>query len=137
MIIVDTNIISYFYLPSPFSESVSELYKTEPVWAAPILWKSEFRNVLTLYLRKEIITLQQALAIQEEAESLLSEHEFEVSSAHVLSLTSQSTCSAYDGEFVALARQINTRLITQDKKLLHEFPAIAVSIEDFLARSTI
>lgn len=134
MIIVDTNIICYFYLPTPFSERVSELYKIEPVWAAPILWKSEFRNVLTLYLRKEIITLQQALAIQEEAESLLSENEFEVSSAQILALTNKSACSAYDGEFVALAKQINTQLITQDKKILHEFPAIAMSIEDFLAR---
>jgi len=40
----------------------------------------------------------------------------------------------YDCEFVALAKQINTQLIAQDKKILHEFPAIAISIEDFLAR---
>jgi predicted nucleic acid-binding protein len=29
MIVVDTNIISYFYLPTDYSESVSELYKKD------------------------------------------------------------------------------------------------------------
>lgn len=57
MIIADTNIISYLLLPTPFTESVEKLYNIDSEWAAPILWKSEFRNVLALYLRKQIITL--------------------------------------------------------------------------------
>jgi len=40
------------------------------------------------------------------------QNEFEISSAQVLTLTSRSVCSVYDYEFVALAKQINTQLIT-------------------------
>ena len=40
---------------------VGELYKTDPEWLAPTLWKSEFPNVLALYLRKDTITLEKAL----------------------------------------------------------------------------
>ncbi|HEY8097596.1 MAG TPA: type II toxin-antitoxin system VapC family toxin [Methylobacter sp.] len=132
MIVVDTNIVSYFYLPTDYSQSVSRLYQHDSVWIAPTLWRSEFRNVLTLYIRKKLLTLEQALVIQEDAESLFIDNEFQITSAQVLALTNSSTCSAYDCEFVALAKQLNVKLVTQDKKILTEFPDIAFSISDYL-----
>ena len=81
MIVADTNIISYFLLPTPYSDTVDKLYKIDSEWVAPTLWKSEFRNVLALYLRKEIITFEKALQLQETAESILVNNEFDVSSA--------------------------------------------------------
>lgn len=72
---------------------------------------------------------EQAVQIQEEAELLLTGAEYEVSSAHVLSLVNQSSCPAYTGAFVALARQLNVPLVTQDKKLLSQFPAITIGID--------
>ncbi|MBL6986561.1 MAG: type II toxin-antitoxin system VapC family toxin [Methylobacter sp.] len=132
MIVVDTNIVSYFYLPSDYSQRVSQLYQHDSVWVAPSLWRSEFRNVLTLYIRKKLLSLEQALLIQEDAESLFLDNEFQVTSTQVLALTSASTCSAYDCEFVALAKQLSVKLITQDKKILTEFPDIAFSISDYL-----
>lgn len=128
MIVADTNIISYLFLPTEFSDKASRLYKSDPDWAAPILWRSEFRNVLALYLRQKIITLPEALAIQEEAEGLMAEREFSVPSASVLSLADSSKCSAYDCEFVALAKQLSIKLVTGDKKILSEFPEVAVAL---------
>ena len=128
MIVVDTNIISYLLLPTEFSEKASKLYQSDPEWAAPVLWRSEFRNVLALYLRKKLITLSEALVIQEEAEALMLDREFTVPSVSILSLTNISTCSAYDCEFVALARQLSVKLVTEDKKILAEFPDVAVSL---------
>ncbi len=133
MIITDTNVISYLLLPTPYSDSVDELYKTDSDWAAPLLWKSEFRNILALYLRKRIITLDKAIQLQDTAESLMILNEFDVSSSQTLSLVNESNCSAYDCEFVALAHHLNTRLVTQDKKILREFPATATSVSDFLS----
>jgi predicted nucleic acid-binding protein len=132
MIVADTNIISYLLLPTSYSNSVDDLYKQDSNWAAPTLWKSEFRNVLALYLRKRIITLEKALQLQETAESIMVNSEFDVSSSRVLALVEESNCSSYDCEFVALAHHLNTQLITQDKKILKEFPSTAISIADFL-----
>jgi predicted nucleic acid-binding protein len=132
MIIADTNIISYLFLPTVYSEKASRLYQTDADWAAPSLWRSEFRNVLVLYLRQQIITLAEALLIQEENEALMADHEFTVTSMQVLALADSSNCSAYDCEFVALAKQLDVKLVTQDKKILREFPEIAVSLDDFL-----
>lgn len=134
MIVVDTNIISYLLLPTSYSDSVDNLYKIDADWVAPTLWKSEFRNVLALYLRKRVITLEKALQLQEAAESIMVNSEFDVSSSRVLALVEESNCSSYDCEFVALAHHLNTQLLTQDKKLLREFPSTAISVADFLSQ---
>ncbi len=46
---------------------------------------------------------------------------------------SESNCSAYDCEFVALASDFDIQLVTFDKKIISEFPAIAIHPEDFVA----
>ena len=69
--------------------------------------------------------LNQALAIQEDAQLMMRETEYEIISAPVLALVHKSSCSAYDCEFVSLTRQFNTRSVTQDKSIRREFPAVA------------
>jgi predicted nucleic acid-binding protein len=43
-----------------------------------------------------------------------------------------SDCSAYDCEFVALAKRLNSPLITADKKVLKAFPEFATTITEFI-----
>lgn len=128
MIVVDTNIIACFYLPNEFTDRAEQLQIDEPVWAAPILWRSGMRNVLALYIRKNLLSLEHALEIQAEAESLMKENEFESNSQDVLRLVHDSSCSAYDCEFVALARTLGTKLATLDKRILENFPDTAISL---------
>lgn len=132
MIVVDTNIISYLFLPTPYTELVEQLYQQDTNWIAPPLWRSEFRNVLALYLRKKLISFEDALALQEQAELLLAETEMEASSSKILELVNTSQCSAYDCEFVALAKDLHLSLVTQDKKVLAQFPEIAKSLPQVL-----
>ncbi|MHB0982297.1 MAG: type II toxin-antitoxin system VapC family toxin [Thiobacillus sp.] len=129
MIVVDTNILAYLYLPGEFTVAVEALLESDPDWAAPVLWRSEFRNILAGYLRRGSLSFDQALAIQEEAESLLAGAEYEVDSRSVMLLVKDSDCSAYDCEFVALARQLGTSLVTMDSKLLRAFPQIARALD--------
>ena len=134
MIVVDTNIIAYLYLPNEHSNAVEKLLLQQPDWAAPLLWRSELRNVLALYLRKKLLTFEQAYNIQTEAEALLAEREYEVNSYDVLTLANTSQCSAYDCEFIVLAKRLNTQLVTSDKKVLSSFPTVAISLFEALTR---
>lgn len=131
MIVVDTNIIAYLYLSGEHSRQAEDLLSHDPAWAAPILWRSEFRNVLALYLRKNLLNHKDTILILEQAEGLMADNEYEVSSAQVMQLVNSSGCSAYDCEFVALARYLNVPLITSDKKILREFPGTAQTVESF------
>ncbi len=76
MIVVDTNILAHFWLPSDQTELCEQLFQWDPDWVAPILWKSEFRNVVILYMRKKLIDLPEALQISEKAENQMKDREF-------------------------------------------------------------
>src|SRR5258705_12444382 len=104
MIVVDTNVIGYLYLASPHSPQAEQALLKDANWASPLLWRSEFRSVLSLYLRKQWLSLEASLQIMTEALGLMQEQEYEVDSDQVLRLVARSSCSAYDWEFVALAQ---------------------------------
>lgn len=122
MIVVDSNVLAYLYLPCEHTMAAEALLEQDPDWAALLLWRSEFRNILAGYLRRNTLSFEQAERLQSEAESLLEGLEFEVDSNAVLELVRDSDCSANDCEFVALALKLDTRLVTLDKKLLRAFP---------------
>lgn len=125
MIVVDSNVLAYLYLPGEHTAAAEKLLLQSPDWHAPILWRSEFRNILAGYLRRGMLTLEQACAIQTQAESLLNGAEHEPDSNRVLELVKTSDCSAYDCEFVALAESLGSIVVTMDAKLIKAFPKIA------------
>ncbi|MFQ5420460.1 MAG: VapC toxin family PIN domain ribonuclease, partial [Anaerolineae bacterium] len=90
MIVVDTNILLYYTVKSPNNETAVQVYAKDPVWVAPFLWRSEFRNSTLLYLRKEILTLGQVLKIVQTAERMMRDHEFHIVAADVYRLATQS-----------------------------------------------
>ena len=134
MIVVDTNVVAYLYLTGEHSERSERLLALDSRWVAPLLWRSEFRNILALYLRKGLLTLDDALLILRQAEDLFANGEYEISSSHVMSLVDESDCSAYDCEFVALAAYLDVPLVTADQQILRNFPGIATSIDAYLAQ---
>ncbi|WP_286160937.1 type II toxin-antitoxin system VapC family toxin [Aphanothece minutissima] len=125
---VDTNVVAYLLLPGPRTELAEALRRQDRQWAAPPLWRSEFRNVLTQHVRRDLLKLPAALALMQKAEVLLSAHEQAVASEHVLHLVSTSTCSSYDCEFVAAAQQLGVALITEDRAILAAFQDVAQSL---------
>lgn len=128
MIVVDTNVVAYLYLPTEFTAHAEALLKRDPDWTAPVLWRSEFRSILAGYMRRKSLTFEDARALQGEAESLLAGNEHEVDSQRVLELVRDTDCSAYDCEFAALAMRLGAKLVTMDSKLLKAFPQHAVSL---------
>ncbi len=133
MIVVDTNIISYLYISGDHSQQSEDLLSLDSNWVSPILWRSEFRSVLAQYLRKNLLNIEEILLIIQQAEKLLIDHEYEISSAHIMQLVQSSQCSAYDCEFIALAQYLDIPLITADKKVLREFPEITHTAKSYLA----
>lgn len=132
MIIADTNLIAYLLLPGPQTPHARAVFQKDPLWAAPLLWRSEFRNVLGQAMRLQGMTLPDALKSMQDAEMLLDGQEFTVASAPVLNLAARSGCTAYDCEFVHLAQELGVPLVTSDQKVLRAFPSTAVSLHDFV-----
>lgn len=125
MIVVDTNVIAYLYLPGDRTAAAEALCRKDSEWLAPLLWRSEMRNVLATQVRCERLDLASAQSIQAAAEQLLQGREFAVDSAEVLRLAAESGCSAYDCEFIALAEYLDVSLFSADRRLVEQFPGRA------------
>lgn len=132
MIVVDTNVVAYLWLPGHMTPAAEQVLRLDAEWAVPLLWRSEFRSMLTGAVRHKNVSLGRATAIAVAAEDHLRNSEFAVDSARVLLHADSSGCSAYDCEFVALASDLGVRLITNDRAILKAFPALAVPLQQFM-----
>ena len=129
MIVVDTNVVAYLLIQGGKTAKAERLFKRDPEWAVPALWRSEMRNVLSLYVRKGLMTLPKALGVMQEGIELVGALEWDVPSEDVLLLAASSRRSAYDCEFVALARMLEVPLHTADAALARAFPGCAIFLE--------
>lgn len=132
MIVVDTSVIASLWVPNDMEELAYQVLRKDPDWIAPLLWRSEFQNVLALYLRENILDLTTILQSMQEAEQLMESRIYEVNSTQVLQLVHNSSCSSYDCEFVALADDIGVHLVSFDKQICREFSEIAMHPNQFV-----
>jgi predicted nucleic acid-binding protein len=129
MIVVDSNVIAYCFISTPkFTDAARALLISDSNWNAPLLWRSEFRNILLKYVRANLLSLPDATQLQLEAEDLMKSTEFHVDSEQVLKLAQQSGCTAYDCEFIAVANILGAKFVTADKQLLKAFSKISVPL---------
>lgn len=134
MIVADVNLAAYLILGSPDAGSARQVFEYDPVWAAPVLWRSEFRSILAGYIRQRGLGLHDAWQAHELAEALFRGNEFTIRGERVLQLVAGSPCSAYDCEYVALAQELGVPLVTANRQVLRHFPAVAVRPREFLVR---
>ncbi len=131
MIVADTNVIAYFLIKSSLTPAARAVYQKDPDWIAPVLWRSEFRNVLIQSLRRALLSLDEVLTIMNRAEGLMKDNGYRMDSSRVLRLAASSGCAAYDCEFVALALDLGVPLVTEDRALIEKFKSTAVSMVTF------
>jgi predicted nucleic acid-binding protein len=136
VIVADANQVVYLYVRGgALTDRAEAVYRRDGDWAAPYLWRSEVRNALTRMIRDRKITMDKACEVLADAEALLKNQEYLVASTDVLALATQSGCSAYDCEYVALAEALDVPLVTEDREVLRAFPARALSPEQFVKSS--
>ena len=131
MIVVDVNTVAYLWIPGEMTTLAEQALARDPHWVSAILWRSEFRNILAGYVRRKDLDRASADRSLNGAESQLAGYEYLVPSALVMQKVAASTCSAYDCEYVALAEDLKTTLVTSDKRILTDFPKLAVSLKAF------
>jgi len=132
VIVVDTNVVHYCWVRGQNTEVAQAVRRQDPDWHAPILWRSELRNVLTAYLRRGMLSRAQIVEILNVAGRALAESEHIISDDLVLDVITSSTLTAYDAEFVALASALSVPLVTADKAVLKAFPELAITMEAFV-----
>jgi predicted nucleic acid-binding protein len=131
MIVVDVNVLAYLWIKGEWTPSAEKALLRDALWAAPLLWRSEFRNILAGCIRRKNMPPEMAFRCLEGAEAQMAGHEFLVGSDKIMRLVPDCDCTAYDCEYAALAEDLGVPLVTADKQLLKAFPRRAVSLRDF------
>lgn len=134
MIVVDTNIVHYCWVRGQNTDLAQAVRRRDPDWHVPVLWRSELRNVLTAYLRRGLLSRPQIGRVLSAAGEALAGGEHKIPDNLVLDVVENSTLTAYDCEFVALASALGVPLVTADKAVLKAFPDRALTMEVFAAR---
>lgn len=132
MIASDCTLIAQFFLTTPDTELAREIALLDADWLVPPLWRSELRSVLRKYLLRKDLSVEQSIEVMSAAEAMLEGGEVAVSSAEVMAIVASSGCSAYDAEYISIARSFGVPLVTADKRLRERFPGLAMSAAEFL-----
>jgi len=125
MIVVDTNVMVYLLTGAGPGKEAAQLLANDPEWAAPSILLSELRNVVVGLIRRGQIQAEDGLDICEDARVVLGDRVASVPSQPVLEAAIQGRMSAYDAEFVVLARRLAVPLVTADGAILEGAPDVA------------
>lgn len=136
MIVVDTNVISYLLIEGDKTSSAQKLWNLDSDWRVPTLWRHEFLNVLATVSKAGVLDPVEAEEIWRTGLKIFSSCEEEADPPGALRLAVQMRISAYDAQFVALARQLNVPLVTEDGPLRTRVPEGLFSMEQFCAEAS-
>ena len=140
MIVVDTNVMTHLLVGGESGADAAMLFEQDPEWAAPIILMSELRNVLLGLVRvtkkgvralidRGALISDQAKAMSDDAAVILGNRIATVTSPQVFDIALECGLTAYDAEFVALARTLGVPLATLDSAILQGATDVAVSLQ--------
>jgi len=131
VIVVDVNVVAYFLVEGEKTAVARDLLHRDPDWRLPALWRHEYLNVLAMFAREGGATVAEARTLWRRAVELFGPREQSVDMELALVLATENRISAYDAQYIALARQLQTVCITEDQRLLKTFPTLTRAMQAF------
>ena len=132
MIVVDVNVVIYLLTDTPQRSLAVRLYEQGKEWRLPPLWRHELINVLGTLTRNEVLDLEAAVQLWRNALDLFAAGEQQPDMEQALALAVDRGISVYDAQYVTLAVALDTRLVSEDKKLRRRFPERVVSMSQLV-----
>ncbi len=134
MIVVDTNVMVHLVIGGQHGADSALLLEQDYQWAAPEIIMSELRNVLVGFVRRRTITPEQAKTLSGYAAEVLENRVLSVQGSLVIDVALECGLTAYDAEFVSLARTLNVPLATLDNGILSGAPDVAALPRDLIVQ---
>jgi len=131
MIVADASLLAHLLIPSADSALAEGVYRKDPEWSAPILWRSELRSVLLKHMRHSGMSIELAKTVVEKALLVIRDRETLPPTPAVLDVAVAFNVSAYDAEYLVVARQLGVPLLTFDRKLQQAAPGLAIAPSAF------
>ena len=135
MIVADTNVVVQFVVGDHGGADAALLYAEDPEWAAPTNLMSELSNVLLGFVRSGVLGPDHVKSMCADASRALGDRVDNVPHGRVIDTALECGLTAYDAEFVVLARTLGVHLATSDRDILEGAPDVAVSVREATERA--
>jgi len=122
MIVADVNIVVNLFLEGNHSEKAGALYENDPNWVLPDIWIHEMTNVLSTYVKHGGLDRSMSMELLNSSLDYFLPATVSLPMDGVLACSLDYNISAYDAEYIYLAREKNIPLITVDKRLIRSIP---------------
>lgn len=132
MVVVDTNVVAYLLIEGDRTAESQALYARDPDWRSEGFLLVEFSNLLATYVRAAKLNAGSAEALLATAERSLTGI-VNLPHARAMALAAEFGVSAYDARFLAVARSLGAKLVTEDAKLRRAAPALTQTLAQALA----
>jgi predicted nucleic acid-binding protein len=134
VIIADTCLVFHLFNETLLTASAQKILARDPYWVLPPLWREEYANVLSKLARKKDRAIDDIIYHFNYTLEKLKNCEISVDTKKALQVSIEYKISVYDAHFVALAIDLNTLLVTEDKEILKNCTNLALSIQNFLKK---
>ncbi len=124
MIVVDVNIIVNLFIDGDHSNAAADLFEQDDQWYFPDIWLHETTNVISTYVKYGGLSIKKADQILNNAMAYFLNTTYSMPMTDVLKCSIKYNISAYDAEYIVLAKINNTQLVTVDKKLNKAIPQL-------------
>lgn len=136
MLVVDTNVLAYLLIAGDRTAAARSLHRADDDWHTDAFALIEFTNLLATLQRSRNVTPADAKKYLEAAERLTDGQTHSVAHGRASDVAATFGISGYDARFVALAMELETTLVTEDRRLRRAAPACTEDIDAAVARST-
>lgn len=134
MIVADTCLVFHLFNETFLTSSAQKILNQDSNWILPPLWKEEYANILSKLARKDSRAIDEVVDHFSNTLEELKNCEINIDTRKALEISIEYKISVYDAHFVALARDYNIFLVTEDKEVLKKCSNIALSLHDFLKK---
>lgn len=132
MVVVDTNILAYLLIEGDRTAEAQALFARDSDWRTEHFALVEFTNLLATAARTRVLASDLASGLLSAAEQHLSGGLYFVAHEDALAMAVQYGVSAYDARFLATAKALGARLVTEDVKLRRAAPELTMPLAEGL-----
>ncbi len=133
VIVVDANVVAHFFIEGGKTALARSVREKDSCWIVPGIWRHECLNILVTSCLFAKLPKESALQIWKDAGDMLRGGIYEADMTEVLSAAVERSTTAYDTEYVVLAKAKGVMFVTEDQPLQKAFPEMALSMKAFLA----
>ncbi|MBT3478743.1 MAG: type II toxin-antitoxin system VapC family toxin [Candidatus Marinimicrobia bacterium] len=124
--------IAYLYILGDGTSLAQSVYRKNPNWSVPSLWRHEFLQILSTFVKEGGMPLPHAGRIWDQAIGRFVHSEQTIHYKRALVLANEFNINTYDAQALELSQRLDITFVSQNKRLKKAMPQIVTNPETYI-----